>query len=67
MGSIEDDFYETQKKKQKKRGKYRIYKINDDVMKCYEEQIKGNIGIKFKEHLRSIINQEVKKSFIVKH
>lgn len=55
------------KDKIEKGGKSGINKINcEKYDKCYVRQTKRNIGIKFKEHLRNMKNQE-KKSPVTNH
>ncbi|XP_050524101.1 uncharacterized protein LOC126895864 [Daktulosphaira vitifoliae] len=49
-------------------GKSGIYKIQcESCNKCYVGQTKRNIGVRFKEHLRNIKNQEVEKSPVAEH
>ena len=60
IGNTKDKLQENQKS-----GIYSIQCMDCD--KCYVEQIRRNIGIRFKEHLRNIKNQENEKSPLAAH
>ena len=60
LGNTKDKITETEKSG--------IYQIQcEDCDKCYIGQTRRNIGIRFKEHIRSIKNQETDKSPIAEH
>ena len=60
LGNTKDKIIETEKS-----GIYQIQCENCD--KCYIGQTRRNIGIRFKEHIRSMKNQETDKSPIAEH
>jgi hypothetical protein len=60
IGSTKDQLKENQKS-----GIYSIQCMDCD--KCYVGQTRRNIGIRFKEHLRNIKNQEDEKSPLAEH
>ena len=56
------------KDKVKETDKSGIYQIQcENCEKCYIGQTRRNIGIRFKEHIRNIKNQETNKSPIAEH
>jgi len=60
LGNTKDKVNETEKSG--------IYQIQcENCEKCYIGQTRRNIGIRFKEHIRNIKNQETNKSPIAEH